>query len=106
MKPDFRSARIPVFAAILFLSFLSVLIFHLGKSVLAAPAFGGVLTYHNNNMRTGWNSSETALTVKNVNFNTFGKLFTIATFRLWSGGLARAEGGPHHLLDCRACRAA
>ncbi len=33
-----------------------------------------VTTYHNDNARDGWNSSETVLTPQNVNFNTFGKL--------------------------------
>ncbi len=36
-----------------------------------------VLTYHNNNARTGLNSKETILTTANVNSTTFGKLFTI-----------------------------
>ena len=34
-----------------------------------------VLTYHNNNSRTGLDSQETILTLANVNFNTFGLLF-------------------------------
>lgn len=36
-----------------------------------------VLTYHNNNARTGWNAKETILKTANVNATTFGKLFTI-----------------------------
>jgi PQQ enzyme repeat len=36
-----------------------------------------VLTYHNNNSRTGLNSVETILTPANVNMANFGKLFTI-----------------------------
>lgn len=36
-----------------------------------------VLTLHNNNYRTGWNSLETKLTTSNVNANQFGKLFTL-----------------------------
>ncbi len=36
-----------------------------------------VLTYHNNNSRNGFDNKETMLTPANVNFTTFGKLFTV-----------------------------
>src|ERR1700686_3494216 len=36
-----------------------------------------VLTYHNNNARTGLDNKETILTLANVNSSTFGKLFTV-----------------------------
>jgi len=36
-----------------------------------------VLTYHNNNIRTGLNAKETTLTLANVNSASFGKLFTV-----------------------------
>jgi len=45
-----------------------------------------VLTYHNNNARTGLNSSETTLTPSNVNSASFGKLFTLSV-----DGLVDAE---------------
>jgi hypothetical protein len=63
-----------------------------------------VLTYHNNNARTGLNSAETTLTLSNVNSTTFGKLFTLTV-----DGLVDAEplylsavpisgSGTHNLL--------
>jgi hypothetical protein len=36
-----------------------------------------VATQHNDNYRTGWNSSETVLNTSNVNETQFGKLFTL-----------------------------
>jgi hypothetical protein len=45
-----------------------------------------VLTYHNNNARTGLDSKETTLTLANVNSSTFGKLFVLP-----ADGLVDAE---------------
>ena len=47
---------------------------HAGRA--AVTGFPGVLTYHNNNLRTGLNARETILTPANVNSSQFGKLFT------------------------------
>ncbi len=69
--------RIALLSAAILL--LAVLASHWEVLVGASPAFKGVLTYHNDNMRTGRNSSETTLTLKNVNSGTFGKLFVIPT---------------------------
>lgn len=41
------------------------------------PQSVSVLTQHNDNARSGWNASETALTTSNVNVQQFGKLFTV-----------------------------
>jgi hypothetical protein len=41
---------------------------------VAASSGVNVTTYHNDNARDGWYSSETALTPQNVNVNSFGKL--------------------------------
>jgi outer membrane protein assembly factor BamB len=55
--------------------------------VSASPAHAqDVLTYHNNNARTGLYSSEATLNLTNVNSATFGKLFTVP-----ADGLVDAE---------------
>jgi hypothetical protein len=70
--------RIELLSAVIIVSLLSALILHRDVIAGATSNFKGVLTYHNNNLRTGWNSSETSLTLKNVNSKTFGKLFEIS----------------------------
>jgi hypothetical protein len=61
-------------------SYLVLLIASLSLLTPAAQGqgFAGVFTQHNDNARTGQNTSETVLTTKNVNVNTFGKLFSYA----------------------------
>jgi hypothetical protein len=45
--------------------------------VSSAVAQVNVTTYHNDNARSGQNTAETTLTLANVNFNQFGKLFSV-----------------------------
>ena len=88
--------------AIFFLA-LATLAVHYETVADAAPAFKGVLTWHNDNERTGRNPNETTLTLKNVSVNTFGKLFVLPT-----DGLVDAEplyapnltvnGGAHNVV--------
>src|SRR5579863_8714601 len=64
----------PTRSSITSLSILLILAF----SFHALPARSqNLLTYHNNNVRNGFNEHETILTRANVNSATFGKLFTI-----------------------------
>jgi hypothetical protein len=53
--------------------------------------FAGVLTYHNNNARTGLNAAETVLTPSNVNVHTFGVLPAPAP--------VTGQGNAYFLLD-------
>jgi hypothetical protein len=104
MKQAQPSPIVLLLAAILLFSLLSVLVFRGDMSVAAAPAFKGVLTYHNDNMRTGRNSSETLLTLKNVNSTTFGTLFVIPTDGrvdaqpLYAPTVSIAGNGTHNVL--------
>src|SRR5271157_6468104 len=97
-------SRIVLLSAAILFSLLSVLIFRREMLVGAAPAFKGVLTYHNDTLRTGRNSSETSLTLQNVNSNTFGKLFEIPTDGLvdaqplYAPNVSIAGNGTHNVL--------
>ncbi|MFY9791993.1 MAG: PQQ-binding-like beta-propeller repeat protein [Candidatus Sulfotelmatobacter sp.] len=74
-------------------SFLvSPILFALCLLTAGAPgAFSqNVLTYHNNNQRTGLNPSEATLTLSNVNSTSFGKLFTLTAD-------GRVDGEPLYL---------
>ena len=67
-QPDIKPRRTPM------------LLRHLSRSLLLILVAGSlysqdVLTYHNNNARTGVNNKETTLTPANVNSASFGKLF-------------------------------
>jgi len=63
-----------------------------------------VITFHNDNARTGQNLNETTLTPANVNFNSFGKLFVIPADGkvdaqpLYLPNVSTASHGTHNLL--------
>jgi hypothetical protein len=73
--------------------------------LLAAASFAqtNVLTYHNDNFRSGQNLAETRLTHANVNTTTFGKLFTLPADGkvdaqpLYVSSLAMPQG-PHNVV--------
>jgi len=76
-------------------------------AVVCTGALGGqvnVLTWHNDNARTGQNLQETALTTLNVNAATFGKLFVISVDGhvdaepLYVAALAVPGNGTHNVL--------
>src|SRR6185503_13282405 len=75
-----------------------------GALGVAAPAQVNVLTYHNNNARTGENLNERLLTPANVNQNTFGKLFTynvdgyVYAQPLYVSGLNIPGQGTHNVV--------
>jgi hypothetical protein len=56
------------------LGLLWLICFSLGTALASSAA--DVVTYHNDIARTGQNLQETILTTSNVNFSSFGKLFT------------------------------
>jgi hypothetical protein len=63
-----------------------------------------VLTYHNDNMRTGQNLTEKILTPQNVNQSSFGKLFSLSVDGkvdaepLYVSNLAIAGSGKHNVV--------
>jgi hypothetical protein len=104
------SSRIFLLTSIFLITIFSVALFSMfatGQRLtdVAAPAvFKGVLTYHNDNQRTGRNLSETTLTLQNVNSTTFGKLFVIRTDGrvdaqpLYLPNLSISANGTHNVL--------
>jgi hypothetical protein len=100
--PPAVPARIVLFSVVIFL--LSLLTFRGEMLVQAAPPFRGVLTWHNDNMRTGRNPSETTLTLTNVNSTTFGKLFVISADGLvdaqplYAPNISIPGNGTHNVL--------
>jgi hypothetical protein len=76
----------------------------LGLAFHSAEAQVNVLTWHNNNARTGINANETILTPANVTPETFGQLFHydvdghIYAQPLYVSGLAIAGQGKHNVV--------
>jgi len=89
-------------ATTLFAAFFLVAGF-LAVSSMGASAQQQVLTYHNNNGRTGLNSAETTLTLSNVNSGMFGRLFTLSVDGLVDAeplylSAVTVQGGTHNVL--------
>src|SRR5262249_32033097 len=69
-----------------------------------APANVDVLTFHNDNFRTGANTQETDLTLANVNAKNFGRLFSypvdgyLYPQRLYKAGLTLPDGSQHNVV--------
>ncbi len=85
------------------LQILLLLLFAVVCALIPTAHSQDVLTYHNNNARTGLDNKETILTLANVNYSTFGLLFIVP-----ADGKVDAEplylssvsisGVPHNLL--------
>jgi outer membrane protein assembly factor BamB len=86
MKRTLSARFFLLLVAISAAAILAVPLLHHYSVAGATPVLKGVLTWHNDNLRTGRNPNETALTLKNVNSATFGKLFLLS-----SDGLVDAE---------------
>jgi hypothetical protein len=90
------SPKVPPFRFVLSAFFLACFV---------ASAFSqNVLTYHNNNARSGLNAAETTLTLSNVKSASFGKLFTLTVDGLVDGeplylsAVPIPGNGTHNLL--------
>ncbi|HKD01254.1 MAG TPA: hypothetical protein VKB77_02455, partial [Terriglobales bacterium] len=73
-------------------------------SVFLPATAQDVLTYHNDNARTGQNLKETVLNLTNVNSKTFGRLFTISVDGkvdaqpLYASAVSIPAKGTHNVL--------
>jgi hypothetical protein len=68
MKIQLLRVLLPVFIAVV----------ACGRAAAATPGGANILTYHYDNLRTGWNQAETVLTTTNVNAASFGLLRQVA----------------------------
>jgi hypothetical protein len=89
---------------ILFLWFVLVAVLLFAILPLSSLAQVHVLTYHNNNRRTGENTNETVLTPENLNATSFGKLFVynvdgyVYAQPLYVSGLSIPGQGTHNVV--------
>ncbi len=117
-EPDDGSGGGRSFATLGFANFLGVPARPGGSSVPVAPSGrhgtvppppgGGdavdVLTFHNDNFRTGANTQETVLTPQNVNPADFGRLFSypvdgyVYAQPLYKAGLTLPDGSTHNVV--------
>jgi hypothetical protein len=71
---------------------------------VVVSGYTGTLTYHNDNLRTGQNNSETALSTGNVTVSQFGKLFSqpvdgyVYAQPLWVPGVTMSGQGVHNVV--------
>ena len=92
--------RLPLFQSSLIIVIGAVWAFAPFLSLCAV----NVLTYHNDNARTGQNLNETTLTHANVNSNTFGKVFSysvdgqIYPQPLYLSNVAVTNKGTHNIV--------
>jgi hypothetical protein len=105
MFSKFRSVAaraFPIFAALL-PALLAIALFVIPASV-TAQSFSGVLTWHNDNGRTGQNLAETVLTPVNVNSAQFGKAFSfpvegqVYAQPLYAPNVTIAGKGKHNVI--------
>jgi hypothetical protein len=102
MQGERSMQRAPMFSLLAGL-FVGLIFLHTRQSAAQAVPFG-IYTYHGDNMRTGWNAHETALTQAAVRSKRFGRLWTVKVDGkvyaqpLYAPGVDLGPAGVHNLL--------